>query len=455
MKNVLVSLILVVAAALAGCARGNDPTDGTDVVDAFVNSMEGFVDPFLMGHDHADATLHDLAFHTVELSHHPLGGTNVKSSGAHAMDIRGSWLFVAAYGLVADVQGGVYIFNIADPENPVLTGQWPMAGNVGGDRSMEATDDANWIVIGTEAIDCANHANPFGPGLYLIDARDKGQPLLSDYIPSTGIHSVAVQRVGDHDYVVTGGGTQNILEINPDSGKFVPMGSIPVGHDMSFFDDPLLGAPLLLVANVENLKAYDFSDPSAPEELGSWAPEDVTNHYVHYVVADIIDGKRILVLESEDWQSEPSPVWILDATELDAMTLVTTWTNPANAPANAGQDANSLAFSTHNPRIEDGIVYLAHYHGGVWILDLRTLDKVYKPEIMGYFVPHNDNGGYKPQSSSSALPLPTYSALCFGGFTIHELPNVMDVEVKDGVVYAADLHTGVYTLKWDPTVIPG
>lgn len=461
MRGVLAGLAVAVV-LLAGCTANGvkSPVPPPVPVAVLLNSLEGYVDPFLMGHDHSDASLHQLAFHARQLDHHPLGGNALKSSGAHALDVRGSWLFAAAYGFAVDVDGGAYIFDLADPEHPTLTGHFPLLGNVGGDRSLEATEDANWIVLGTETIDCANHVNPTPPGLFLIDARDKANPKLADFAPSLpglsglvgGVHSVAVHRVAGKDYVVSlGAGPNNIRSIDPAAGKFQTVGSVPVGHDMAIYDDPILGIPILYVADVTDLNVYDFSDPAHLKKLGTWTPPDNKNHYVHAIAMDLVEGHRILAVESEDWQDQPSPVWMLDATDFGALQHIGTWSNSAGAPANAKENGPSLAFSTHNPRLEGGVLYLAHYHGGVWILDVRTLAKAAAPEIMGYLVPHEDNGGYRPQSSQSALPLPADPS-CFGGFQIAELPNVMDVEVHNGLVYAADLHTGVYALRYDSSV---
>jgi len=461
MRLSLFILSAFVLAAVGGCIEAPTtlPNTGTGVDDV-VNSLEGYVDPFIRNHDHAVAANHDLGFHIKQLAHHPLGGNVLKSSGAHVVDVQNGWLFVGAYGLAADVDGGLYILSLAKPDEPKLTGHFPMLGNVGGDRSVEATDDANWVVMGTESIDCANHVNPFGPGLFLIDVRDKANPKLADYKPDpTGVHSVIVHRVAGKDYAVTLGGDatsngQNIWQIDPQAGKLMPVGSVPISHDGAAYDDPLLGKPLLYIADVSNLKVYDFSDPTKPVKIGTWEPANNKDHYVHAVTMDLIEGHRILALESEDWGKKTSPLWILDATNLDAMELLATYENPAQAPADAGgENGPSLAFSTHNPRLEHGIVYMAHYHAGIWMLDVRTLAKAHAPEIMGYFLPHDDNGGYKPASSQSALPLPTNPA-CFGGFKIHELPNTMDVEVQNGIVYGADLHTGLYTVQYDKTVVP-
>lgn len=455
---------LLALGAFAGCVA-DTPQPPVEPAAPPVDPMAGFIDPFLEGHDHSDAKLHaGLAFHARQTAHHPLGGTNVKSSGAHVVEVQGDWLFVGSYGFTADVDGGVYIFSLADPLKPVLTGKFSLPGNVGGDRSVEATDDAEWVVLGTEAIDCGNHVNPFGPGLYLLDVRDKANPKLADYVPDSGVHSVTIHAVDGVDYVVTLGADaagKNIRKIDRAAARFVDVGSVAISHDASIYDDPLLGKPVLYVTGSTSLMVYDFSDPASLVPLGSWSPPNLKekSHYVHAVAMDIVEGHRILALESEDWQDNPSPLWIVDATNFDDMTHVTTWYNPGNHSANAG-GAQTLAFSTHNPRIENGTLYLAHYHGGVWILDISSLNKTQEPPVLGYFIPSEDNGGYKAQSSQSALPYPGpiggpgNHPLCYGGFSMDEMPNVFDLEVRNGIVYAADLHTGLYTITQDPTVLP-
>jgi hypothetical protein len=444
------AVVLLALAALAGCVSeplADPPVTTPPVPELLPGLPEGVLDPMLVHSmaDHGDPTKHKLAFNMTLLSHHALGGSVARSSGAHAVDVRGDWLFVATYGSVVDIQGGLWIFSLKeDPTKPRLVGQFPLPGNLGGDRSMEATDDGNFVVLGTEAIDCAGHVNPFAPGLYLIDTRDKALPKLADYKFKTGVHSVTVHKIGGKDHVFILGGSPNILSIDAAAGRFIEVGSFPIKHDSSVFDDPILGKPLLLVSNGDGpLTIYDVSEPSAPKKVGQWTSENrgSESRYYHQAVAMVQEGRRIVIMDSEDWGTNPSPVYFLDATNLDDIQLISTWTNPGGHPANAHADGRSLAFSTHNPRVENGTVALAHYHGGVWLLNVSTEAKLRVPQIEGYYLPHEDIG-IRPQSSHGAYPFPN---AC--GFALTEIPNVFDVEYHRGIMYAADLHTGLYVLK--------
>lgn len=447
--------LVIFAAILSGCL--SDAGGKTGILDPVkqvprkLGLPDGIPDPLVLNHDHADAKLHEFAYGVKEVYHHPLGGNVLKSSGAHAVDVQNGFLFVAAYGATVDIGGGVYIFDLKEPERPRLVGQVNLAGSLGGDRSMEATDDGNFVALGTEAIDCAGHTNPFGPGLYLIDARDKTRPTVADYVPAPGVHSLSIHRIKGEDYVFALMGGRNILKIDKSGPRpaLVGVGQVQIGHDSALYDDPVLGLPILYSATASrNLLVHDVSDPAQPRSIGKWAldEQEGKNHYVHAVAVDWIEGRRIVALESEDWRSLPSPVWILDATDLGDIERIGNWTNPGQKPANAGQAGGSfggqLTFSTHNPRLERGLLYLSHYHGGVWVLNVSSLAQAREPEILGYYLPHNNNGGFTPRSAEGTYPKPN-----FCGFELDEIPIVFDLEVQNGVIYAADLHTGLYVLK--------
>ena len=469
MSRAFTLIAVLIVASLAGCfgpEESERPVESPST-EPVQELPSDFVDPMILDHDHSLASLHELSWRMKELYHHPLGGNQLKSSGAHAVDIQNGWLFVAAYGATVDVTGGVYIFSLANPEEPEFRFHYAWPGSLGGDRSMEVTDDANWIVLGTESSDCAGNVSPAGPGIYLIDFRDKeAGPELAHYLPGE-IHSVAIHRVDGVDYVYAAGGLtgtgSNIYRI--ETGGLRPMlvevGAMPIAHDSSIYDDPVLGIPTLYVANVKDLQVYDISEPGKPVLLGKWAldVEEAKNHYVHAVAMEMVEGQRIVVLESEDWRGNPSPMWILDATDFAAMYRIGNWTNPGAKAANAGVPSSpavsnfggQLIFSTHNPRVENGLVYLSHYHGGIWVLNISTYAKAEMPEIMGYYLPHNDNGGYQPRSGEAAYPKP--NVMC--GFDLTQVPLVFDSEVLNGIAYVADIHTGLYAVTLDPEGMAG
>lgn len=401
-----------------------------------------FPDPMGQEHDHADPSLHVNAYNLALTDHQALAGTAQRSSNVHALDVKAGWLFAAVYGNEADDEGGFFLFNVSDPEKPQQVGRFRFRGPLGGDRSMEATPDAEFVVLGTELVDCAGHVNPFAPGLYLVDVRDKANPKIAAFEPDRGIHSVAVHRIGGVDYVFTlARENNNVFRI--DKGGPVPrlvrVSDLPIGHDSLVMDDPLLDKPLLYAANgAAGFTIHDVSDPASPKQVAEWNIPDRKEgmYYIHTGAVSVIDGRRIVVVTTEDWEDYPSALWVLDATDLGAIETLSNWSAPGNHPAKHGM------YSMHNPRFHGSVLVLTYYHGGVWALDLSTHEKRLAPPVVGQYMPGETDGGRPVTPATYAATDRVCPHLTFG-----LAPLSFDVESGDGVVYVADLHTGLYTLR--------
>jgi len=427
------ALVLVLTLLAAGCVSPGASDDGGTDAGALP-----FPDPMGQDHDHSDVRLHAAAYGFEQTFHHPLAGSPTHSAGAHVLDAKGGYLFAGIYGGEADAEGGFFIFDIADPLAPREVGRYRFPGPLAGDRSLEATVDAEWAVLGTEALDCAGHINPFAPGLYLIDVRDKARPVPAAFTPMTMVHSVTIHRIGGEDYVFALASVQeNIFRIvKSPVPRFEPIGSVSIGHDSVVFDDPLLGKPLLFAANGgAGFVVSDVSDPANPKQLGEWNIPDRADdmYYIHTGVVDIIDGRRIAVVTSEDWEDYPSALWVIDATDLAYMETLAQWSAPGEHPA-AG-----LRYSMHNPRLLGKDLYLSYYHGGAWRLDLGQPSA---PRVTGLFMP-GESTGYVPEKPKTSA----YAERQCGEFAFADAPFTMDVEAVPGALYVADLHTGLYALK--------
>lgn len=394
-----------------------------------------------MGHDHnhGDVTLHAQEWNLEMTDHHPLAGSPTHSSGAHALDVKAGWLFAAIYGGEADAEGGFFIFNLTDPEHPKQVGRYRFPGPMGGDRSMEATDDAKFVVLGTEPVDCAGHINPTGPGLYLVDVSDKTNPVPVDYLPSTGVHSVTIHRINGADYIFGLMPDKNVIKIDTSGVKprLLPVSELPIGHDSVVVDDQLLPGKVFLYASNGGggFEMWDVTKPETPEKLGGWNIPDRPKgkYYIHTGDVSFIGGKRIAVVTTEDWEDYPSEMYVLDATNLDGIDMLTQWHAPGE------HAAEGLRYSMHNPRFTGTTLSLAYYHGGAWTLDLSTPDK---PVVTGLFVPGKTNGWVPEKPKTSA-----FSDLSCGKFNLADAPLVFDLEAHENVLYVADLPTGLYTLK--------
>ncbi|HUR68976.1 MAG TPA: hypothetical protein VM370_06990, partial [Candidatus Thermoplasmatota archaeon] len=388
MQRALLLGLILFAAGCIGAPGTSDPADpGASVA-------LPFPDPMAADHDHQDVTIHGASYRFEETWHHALAGSATHSSGAHALDARAGYLFAAVYGGEADAEGGFFVFDIADPLHPVEVGRFRFPGALGGDRSLEATEDGNWVVLGTEPVDCAGHVNPVAPGLHLIDVRDKTDPKPAFYLPNTGVHSVTVHRIAGEDYVFALMPQQNIVHIVKEPvPRLEPVGQVSIAHDSMVMDDPALGVPLLYAANGgAGFVISDVSDPANPKQLAEWnIPDRGDRYYIHTGAVQTIGGRRIAVVTSEDWEDYPSALWVLDATDLGLVQMLANWSAPGE------HAADGLRYSMHNPRFLGDDLILAYYHGGAWSLDLSTPSA---PKVQGLFVPGETNG-WKPQPTET------------------------------------------------------
>jgi hypothetical protein len=205
------------------------------------------------------------------------------------------------------------------------------------------------------------------------------------------------------------------------------------GHqDMTHQKDPLTGDDLLVVSfwNL-GLRFVDVSVPALPREIGSWAGEDSDKWkgVLHTSMLFESDGRRIAVTIPEG-ASIPA-MFILDATDLDNPVILAEWTAVPDFMGQGGR------FSLHNFQIVDGIVYLAPYHGGVWVIDISTEELQKNPQAIGTFMPWNREA----QMAGDNATTPTG---CCGGS--------WDVTVYNGYILTAN-NGGLFIAKMDGAIV--
>lgn len=459
MKWVL-SIFLI--ALFAGCIAEDESPPPADV------KLEDAI-PFGEGHDHQDPEQHRLSQNATLLDTDNLQRFGVSVDqvvGAHALAIHESTLVVAVNAAGTEGQQGFHVFDVSDPENLVHVSFWDAGTAVSGDRTIAMSHDGQIVFLGFES--------GARPGIAAVRIADPTNPVEVGFFSDPagfGPHTLSTGHFGGTQYVFSLSVGVTILSYA--DGQFVPVGRYitadelaildgldpadPAGfqtwafrslyaHDMNFYEHE--GTPYLLVAYAyDGAKILDLSIPSVPILQARWLPPEVptenggVKHYTHSMSAETIDGRFIVVVGSETFEDEinhiASPIWVLDATDaVNGLPLQTapahlsTWANPSDAPA------GRLGLSVHFFRQLDGMMYLSHYHGGVWGFDLTTHEKRVALDPIGFIM---------PVPEEPALPF----AECCIGWDLSGVPMVFDVEVDaNHNVYAADIIQGVSSIRF-------
>lgn len=414
-------------------------------------------------HNHADPSQHKFLWHYNFTARDPLLGNAANAAGLHAIDLQAGYLFGAVYGSHgASVDGGVQIWDVQnDPAHPKQLGRWTIPGSVGGDRSIGATVDGDYVVIGLEPVDCLGHVNPVGAATsaYLIDARDKARPIVADTVTPAGssgtpgqntrsisTHSVYVHRIQGKDYAFIFGDVYEIQRTESTGAKLAYVASISTGHDIYVRDTPWNRTWALSANGGGGLVVFDVTDPAHAFEIATWDREDheKVGYYFHTADVAFVGNQTVIVLTSEDFGPHVSPFWVLDGNPLRNLTAASNttlvevgeWHNPYN------HTAANIRFSLHNPRFSDGgILTVSSYHAGLFQFDLRSPEFQAKPSLIAA-VSYAD--GEAPK-----LVDPVESAvennLCKLGVQV-DAPEYMDVAVgHNGTLYLADVFMGLYT----------
>ncbi len=441
-------LLTALTLVLAGCTTA--PTSDNDASAALPpRTSVDYAEALFLKHDHLDPFEHaGFSFNVTPLAYLQLVPAG-QDPGAHAVDIFGDYAFVKTN----QAHVGFFIIDIRDPANASVIGSYEDASVPSGDRTLEVSADGKTVFLGSEGS---------RPGVHAVDISDPTDPTFVDFfeLPRFGAHTIYAHATGGRQFVYAVSFGVQILEYRatPAGMKLMPLGryqtasdqltKIPgdlvgdgttyairdlYGHDLYVEDDPVTGQTLLYVAFAyEGLRIVDVSTPEAPVEVSRWVPGgEGAPWYVHTIYPTFINDRRILVIGSEVFENRhvdiPSPVWFVDATDLAAPRELTTWTNPA------GVGSANLLMSAHDFRIEGTLLYLTHYHGGFFVLDIAIPEA---PVVVAFHLTSVEPG-HRPDSTLER-------GLDMGG-----LPLAFDVGVKDGIAYVADLHTGLHVLRVD------
>lgn len=456
------SFSILTATALAALALAGCVTEPTAPVDpqSVVNGLLPHID---LGeeHDHKSRAQHDVAWNVEMLGWNPIAPDVTKLGRYNHVNVHGTRAFVTAYSLEAGGAPGLAIFNISG-DAPVLTATLATPDLTPID--VHVSDDGKYVVIGGhrdnrftlpgEAQTCTGTpmldvCTPYvAGGVILVDVSDEANPRIVDSWTSapSGAHTAKIEKYdnGYHVFIASYGFSYAsrvashvevlMLSDSPAGEKLVPVAkffpSAPSGndgearlfvHDMYVEPHPD-GRMLMYVSYWDGgVVIADVTDPHNPTELTTWRDFDVATYgNIHFArPVGEIDG-RYIVMAAPEFGAAPhaGEMYVLDATDPAAPELLSKWTLPGD-PVN---DEN-YRFSPHNFDPRGSMIAYAHYHGGVWVLDLATPEA---PVVKGYTFP------------IVPADVPDFEAA-------EDAPRIWaTVWADDGTLYSSDVGTGLF-----------
>lgn len=463
--------VLALALAVVGCVTPASDIDAASAAEA------GMLPHFELSdaHDHKDRKQHDVAWNMELLGWDPIAPSVNDFGRYNHVNVQGTRAFVTAYHLANNTPPGLAVFNISG-DDPVLTatletpdmtpidvhvsadGKYAVLAGHRENRAALPPEVANFC-SGTPML---NVCAPYVPaGVVLVDVADEANPTVVATHTSapSGAHTAKVMQYGSDHYVFIASYGFSYLNRLASHVEILKVTDTPVGirlvpaseflpsepsgnggststfvHDMFIAEHPTAGMLMWISYWDGGVVIVDVNDPANPRELSAWKDFDATLYgNIHFArPIGTIGEKHISYAAPEFGSAEHAgEAYVLDTTDPAAPQLLAKWTLPGN-PVNDG----GYRFSPHNFDPQGTKLVYAHYHGGVWVLDLATPEA---PVVKAYVfptVPASEPDFYAPEDA----------------------PNVWAaVWAEDGTIWASDIGTGLYHYRMveeEPGVAP-
>jgi hypothetical protein len=323
-------------------------------------------------------------------------------------------------------------------------------------------------------------------GIYVVDITDKRAPTLDSFVPLpvNGPHTITYVHhpLNGNDYLVactydlqrdpvtnaiTGvvPATQRMIvflvQPNPVRAAVpqVPAGPrvslVPVAqfqildpnapglvfpHDTRVGPDPLNPSKVYITLAYwdKGVRILDFTDPPQPDptrldpaqspalrEVGSFTEFSPSAYNsIHLAKQVLLAGKPVVVAEPEiiSAPDETGQITFLDTSDVARPTKISWWTLPQQDPP---LGVRNLDFSPHNFDVWDGKVALAHYHAGLWVIDVHDAANLAAPKSVAFYMPA------LPRTNSPVMQ-----------------PDVWGVVAQGGYLFVSDEATGLHILRY-------
>lgn len=305
---------------------------------------------------------------------------------------------------------GVMLVSIADPENIAVEGYYPLP--VLGAHSVYAGESNGRTMVIASVVNLAAGASNF----WFFDVTENGLILLSQY----------VERMDTAGAPLVNGHNDAVLQ-----------------------EHPITKQPLAYLANWhQGVTILDMTNPNLPVKVGNWnnSPglgnadlvQDGSGDVHEAIPISGLWGGRHYTIVGQEILDHPAStpsglVHVLDTTDPANPKAVAQWTLPVDVVWDA-----SAVFSTHYVSIAGCTVFVAHYHAGVWAVDLCGLtdgtvdDEDRYPPAVGVYIPANVSPKPPPDASYDWTP------------------TIMDANsFGDGTLVVWDATSGIYVVRYD------
>ncbi|MBI2078151.1 MAG: hypothetical protein HYT80_07255 [Euryarchaeota archaeon] len=450
---------------LAGCLHDGDGKD-KDLLDDALGYLSYVSDefPLELDHNHNDPSLHVDNFQVDFVAHHactPDG--KYPGAGVGMTDIA----FWANYAFVG-IRNGFCILDVSNPASPKFVSKY--LGEPAAD--FEVSADGNFAFLLTQrngepvnrgSTDPTDH---LPRGVIVVNVRNKASPQFESYypVPTNGVHTAVPYKMGNrqllsiqtYDWVPPGlpspvppvpptnapytqrieitelkaapGGRMVLERVSMWSQDRPTPTDLWFPHDAYIQQHPVTGKTYLYAAYWDaGLIVLDISDPAKPAKVSQFreaAPSKYNAYHDVKVSEELIDGRHITVTgpELQAAVAETGHFRIFDTTDPAKPVQLGTWTLPGVPGFQGG-----FLFSPHVFQVVHGRIYLAHNHGGIWVIDIHNETLLKEPKAVGYYFPHGDAKDPKSWAQSASV---------WGAY------------YKDGYIYATETTQGMHVLKW-------
>ncbi len=421
MTRFWLAVLVVVSMSVSACVGGTDPTPDDAIPQAagFLPEVPAARLP-VPDHDFSTAIDPDhggvpgghgvrdwhAGSHGLELvGYNPMTGlTNnippqAQDSGFTGVGVWGDYACVAYFG----GPGGLGIVDISDPSDPVLVG---LAVSGMANWECQFTPDGDYLIVSAyRGAAPGNDALPppagdaAATGFTVYDVRDKSQPefLFHDDTGAT-LESTHTPHLFERDgrVYVLHSYTGHLLEFQPEQQRFVIVSTMEhSGHDAWGGQHPVTGDWLALQSQGCDVVVYDINDMANPVELEHWSAtaareagwEGSCGDHWRRPIDGTVGGRSYFITVGSEFSGATMPFNVLDWTDPRNVTQVGQWEIPGQP---VSPEPNFYTYGGTQYQVWNGYVAAGIMHGGVWVFDVGSPERVAEPATLGYYLPHEN-----------------------------------------------------------------